>query len=165
VRKIGIVWDASNVSEFLLLSRFFQKMHDRNIEVKILGYFPEKNLPDQYTAVRYLTCIRKTDLSFFYIPSSSDIKKFVTNHFDILIDINFKKLFPLQYISSLSDAAFKVGLFEPKSNDNLYDLMMEIKNPVDTDNFLNQIIQYLEMINAGTKETAGKDAKDKKLIS
>ena len=68
VKNIGIVWDASKTDEFPVLSRFHQKMHERNIDVKIIGYFPGKKLPDQYTAIRYLTCIKKDELNFFYHP-------------------------------------------------------------------------------------------------
>jgi hypothetical protein len=28
--------------------------------------------------------------------------------------------------------------------------MIEMKNPVDVENYLNQVIHYLEMINSGT---------------
>ena len=131
IKSIGIVWDASKTEDFPWLSRFYQKMHERNIEVKILGYFPGKNLPDQYTAIRYLTCIRKNEINFFYHPVSSETSTFIRNRFDILIDINFKNLFPLQYVSSLSNAGFKVGLFESETIDNPFQLMMEIKTPVD----------------------------------
>jgi hypothetical protein len=153
VKNIGIVWDASRLDDFPSLSRFYQKLHERNIEVKILGYFPGKNLPDQYTAIRYLTCIRKQDINLFYNPVSFETNTFINNRFDILIDINFKKLFPLQYILSLSNAGFKIGLFEPETNETPFDLMMEIKNPIDIDYYLSQIIQYLEMINSGTVKT------------
>jgi hypothetical protein len=156
VKKIGIVWDASNTNEFSCLSRFYQQMHERNIEVKIFGYFPGKNLPDQYTALRYLNCIKKKEVNLFYQPVSSETNAFINTRFDIVIDINFKKHFPLQYILSLSDAAFKVGLFESKTIDTPLDLMMEIKGPVDVDNYLKQIIQYLEMIDSGTVTAANK---------
>ncbi len=152
-RNIGIVWDASNPDEFSCLSKFYQKMHERNIEVSILGYFPGKELPDQYTAIRYLTCIRKKELSFFYLPSSSETGTFIDKRFDILIDINFKKLLPLNYISSLSNAGFKVGLFDSETVDTPFDLMMEMKNPVNVDNYLIQVMQYLEMINSGAVKT------------
>jgi hypothetical protein len=157
VKKIGIVWDASNIKEFSCLSGFYQKMQERNIEVKILGFFPGKNLPDQFTAVRYLTCIRRNEINLLYQPVSSETSAFISSRFDIIIDINFKKLFPLQYISSLSNAAFKVGLFEPSETpDTPFDLMIELKNPVDVDNYLKQIIQYLEMINSGAEKTTNK---------
>jgi hypothetical protein len=146
VKSIGVIWNASNHEEFQALARFHQKMLERNIEVKILGYYNGKHLPDQYTAIRYLTCIRKAETNLFYIPESTEIQLFTNIKFDILIDINFEKIFTLLYITKLSKAAFKVGLFESGGDNNPFDLMMEIKNPVNTDEYLKQIIQYLEMI-------------------
>jgi len=153
VKKIGIVWDASSPEDFPSLSRFHLKMNEKNIEVKILGYFPGKELPNQYTAIRYLTCLRKQEINFFYQPVSSESEMFINTRFDILIDINFKKIFPLQFITSLSNAGLKTGLFDSESTEYPFDLMMEIKNPVDIDNYLSQIVQYLEMINSGTEKT------------
>jgi len=153
VKNIGIVWDASRPEDFASLSKFCQKMQVRNIDVKIISYFPGKNLPDQYTAIRYLTCIRKKEINFFYHPVSSETNIFINNRFDILIDINFRKLLTLKYLSSLSNAAFKVGLFESESGETPFDLMMELKNPVDVENYLIQVIEYLEMINSGTAKT------------
>ena len=156
VKKIGIVWDASKAQEFTSLSRFYQKMSEKNIEVKIFGYFQGKSLPDQYTAIRYLTCIKDDELNFFYHPASSESTIFIQQRFDVLIDINFDKLLPLYYISSLSNAGFKVGLLESESTPAPFDLMMEIKTPVDVDTYLLQILQYLEMINAETVKSVKK---------
>ena len=156
VKKIGIVWDASRTDEFASLSKFYQKMHESKINVNILGYFSGKNLPNQYTAIRFLTCIRKNELNAFYHPVSSETNTFINNHFDILIDINFNKLLPLRYISSLSNASLKVGLFEPENGNTPFDLMLEIKGPVNVDNYLTQVMHYLEMINSGTVKKVDK---------
>jgi len=150
VKNIGIVWDASKIDDFACLSRFCQKMHESKTDVKILGYFQGKNLPNQFTAVRYLSIIKKEELNIFYLPVSSDTNSFVNNRFDVLIDINFNKLLPLQYISSLSNAGFKVGLYDSETGNNPFDLMMELKSPVNVENYLNQVVRYLEMINSGT---------------
>lgn len=147
VKKIGIVWDASHVTDFACLSKFCQKMNERNIDVRILGYYQGKNLPDQYTAIRYLTCIRREELNFFYHPASSESESFISSRFDILLDINTNNLLPLKYISALSNAALKVGLFEP-GNDGLFDLMIELNKPVDVSNYLDQAVHYLEMIHS-----------------
>lgn len=146
VKSIGIVWNASKNNEFQSLARFHQRMSERNIDVRIIGYYDGKNLPDQYTAIRYLTCIRKTELNFFYIPESAVIKSFTDNKFDILIDINFEKLFSLVYMTDLSMASFKVGLYEGGDETPRYELMMEMEKPVNVDNYLSQVIHYLEMI-------------------
>jgi len=146
VKSIGIVWNASKNNEFQSLARFHQRMSERNIDVQIVGYYEGKILPDQYTAIRYLTCIRRTELDFFYIPDSTAIKSFIDNKFDILIDINFEKLFSLVYITNLSRASLKVGLFEVEEDTPRFDLMIEMKEPVNVENYLGQVIKYLEMI-------------------
>jgi hypothetical protein len=146
VKNIGIVWDASKTAEFTSLSRFHQRMQEMKIDVRILGYFPGKNLPDQYTAIRYLTCIRKDEINFFYHPVSSETEAFIKNSFDILIDVNFAKLPPLLYITALSKARLKIGIFENESNNSPFDLMMEIKKPVEIEEYFSQTIRYLEMI-------------------
>ncbi len=153
VRNIGIVWDASRPAEFTSLNRFHQKMQDIKIDVTILGYFPGKNLPDQYTAIRYLRCIKKDELNSFYHPDSVEARSFINNQFDILIDINFENLVPLLYVTSLSRARLKVGLFHNSATESPFDLMMEIKNPVEIDTYLIQVIQYLEMIEDKSKKS------------
>ncbi len=150
IKKIGIVWDATKTGDFTSLSKFHQKMQERNVDVKVIGYYPGKELPDQYTAIRFLTCIRRNELSFIYLPASTEADVFINSKFDVLIDINFDKVFPLQYISTLSSARFKVGLFNSEADSSTFDLMMEIKKPVQVENYLTQVIHYLEMINSGT---------------
>jgi hypothetical protein len=150
VKSIGIVWDASKIQDFSCLSRFFQRMHDRNIDVKIIGYYPGKELPDQYTAIRFLSCLRKGETNLFYIPDSTEADYFIRNRFDVLIDINFEKIFILDYITSLSLAGFKVGLFDSDSGSSRFDLMIEMKKNVPVESYLNEVIRYLEMINSGS---------------
>jgi hypothetical protein len=154
VKSIGIVWNASKIEDFSSLSRFYQKMHENKTDVKIIGYFDGKNLPNQYTAIRYLSVIKKEELDIFYRPVSSEAISFVNNHFDVLIDINFEKLFPLNYISSLSHAGLKVGLFETENRNNPFDLMMELKSPVNVEDYLNHVMHYLGMITSGTVKKA-----------
>jgi hypothetical protein len=150
VKNIGLVWDASKIDDFSCLTRFFQKMAELKIDLRILGYFHGKNLPNQYTAVRYLSIVKREELNIFYHPVSSETNAFITNNFDVLIDLNFKKLLPLQYISSLSNARLKVGLFESETKNTPFDLMMDLKSPVSTEDYLNHVLHYLEMINSGS---------------
>jgi hypothetical protein len=152
IRTIGIVWDASKIQDFSSLSKFYQKMHERNIDVKILGYYSGKELPDQYTAIRYLSCIRRNEINFFYLPFSTESDVFINTIFDVLIDINFDRVFPLHFITSLSSSHFKVGLFNSEKETSTFDLMMELKKPVQVENYLIQVIHYLEMIKSGQSD-------------
>jgi len=154
VKNIGLVWDASVTEDFPVLSRFHQKMEERGIDVTIIGYFPGKTLPDQYTAIRYLNCFKRENLNFFYQPQTKEAVSFISRRFDVLIDINFNKLFPLQYISSLSGSALKAGLKDSDPEKSPFDLMIEMKKPFNTEAYLDQVICYLEMIKAGDGKAA-----------
>lgn len=154
VKSIGLVWDASRPEDFMLLSRFHQKMTELNIDFRILGFFPGKVLPDQFTAVRFMTCLKKNEVDFFYRPDSPDAIKFKEKKFDVLIDVNFQKLFPLVYITTLSQARFKVGLADTEPEKSPFDLMISLKNPVNLESYLEQVILYLDMINSESSKKA-----------
>lgn len=148
-KKVGILWDASRPDEFAVLTQVHQKMAERNIEVQILGFYPGKEIPDRITAIRYLTCLKPPDLNFFYRPVSDEAVRFMNTKFDILFDTNFKNIFPLQYISCLSAAGLKVGIFANGYDKSPFDFMIEMK-PGDLNGFFTQAIHYLEMINTKT---------------
>jgi hypothetical protein len=154
IKTIGIVWDASKPEDFGILSKFFQKMAELNKEVKIFGYFPGKEFPDKYTAVRFFTCLKKKEVNFFYCPVNPDTESFIKAKFDVLIDLNFKKHFPLVYISSLSHAGLKVGLADSQPMASPFDLMISMKSPVNVEKYIEQVLYYLEMINSETAKKA-----------
>ena len=154
IKSIGLVWDASRPEEFLLLSRFHQRMANLNIELKIFGFFPGKVLPNQFTAIRYLTCLKKNEVDFFFRPTSHEATSFIERNFDVLIDINFQKLFPLVYMTTLSQAGLKVGLTDAEPENAPFDLMISLKKPMNLENYLEQVIFYLDMINSDSTKKA-----------
>ena len=154
IKSIGIVWDASRSEDFTKLSKFYQKMSELNKEVKIFGFYPGQTLPDQYVAIRFLTCLKKREVDFFYRPVTSETHSFIKTKFDVLIDINFEKQFPLVYITSLSEAGLKVGLADLNPESSPFDLMISLKSPVNIDSYLEQVLYYLEMINSESVKKA-----------
>jgi len=146
--KIGIAWDGSNPDDFEAITAFYQEMQKINIQVDIVCYYPKKVLPDRYTAIRYLTCIKRSDLNFFYIPQSDDVDEFINTPYEILIDINNNNLFPVMFITVLSRAEFKVGAKDLGYTDRI-DMTIDISKQNDPAYFLQQVKYYLEMINTG----------------
>jgi hypothetical protein len=154
IKTVGIVWDASKTEDFSILSRFHQKMSELGKEVNIFGFFPEKGFPDQYTAIRYLTCLKRKEMNFFFLPVNPEAEVFIKTKFDVLIDINLKKHLPLVYVTSLSKAGLKVGLADSKPESSQLDLMISMKSPFNIENYFEQILYYLEMINSESTKKA-----------
>ena len=146
--KICIVWDGSNLDSFNELTSFYQRMQSNNIQADIICYYPGKVLPDQYTALRYLTCFKRNDLNFFFLPKMDELEDFISTPYEILIDINFNNRFPLYYLTSLSKAEFKIGAGNT-INHNTLDMTIELNNDKSIRYYLEQVEHYLEMINTG----------------
>jgi hypothetical protein len=155
-KKIGIVWDTLNSEDFYALSQFHLKMAERKIDVKIIGYYPGKILPDKFTAIRYLLCLKPEDIDLYYKPVSKEAVDFIKTRFDILIDANFKNTFTLEYITTLSQAVLKVGIFDNGYDNQPFDLMIEVDRTTDINLYLSQVVHYLEMINTGTNKSKEK---------
>lgn len=147
--KIGIIWDGSKTDDFEALTAFFQEMQERKIQVDIVCYYPRKVLPDKYTAIRYLTCIKSTDLNYLFIPKTDDIEEFINTPYEILIDMNENNLFPVKFISVLSRAEFKVGIDSSPYRNEL-DMTISIEKNYNARYYLEQVKHYLEMINTST---------------
>lgn len=148
--KIGLVWDGSNTNDFKSIAGFYNDMLKLNIQTDIICYYPDNVLPDEYTAIRYLKCVKKSDLNFWYIPQSADINEFINTPYEILIDVNTNYYFPAEYITVLSKAEFKVG---PDSSPyrNMLDMTIKIEEEYETSYYIDQVKYYLDMINTGRR--------------
>lgn len=144
--KIAIVWSAENDGDLKIINSFYQEMQKRGIQTDILCYYPGHILPDNLTALRHINCFRRTDLNYLYIPVSPGIIEFINTPYEILIDINFGKHFPLRWISSLSMAELKIGS-DNNGTDSYMDITIKLNDRNETDYFLEQVKFYLEMIN------------------
>jgi hypothetical protein len=151
-KTMALIWDATDYGQFQTISHFHQKMNERGIDMKVYSYYPDKVIPDRLTAIRYLTVIKRDELNFFYRPVSNEAQRFLSSNFDILIDINLKSVFPLQYLSFLSKSGLKVGIFDPTVKNQPFDLLLQVPKNTGITEYLEQAVHYLEMVNSDTSK-------------
>lgn len=146
-RSIGILWDIINPDDLMPISDFILKMGERGIRVDVLAFFSGKVLPDRLTAIRYLTCLRREDYSFVYLPKTAEAEKFIMSDYDILIEISYRDFLPIRYVSSLSRATMKIA---PETTGSLsgdnHELLIQTGREQNVREYLNQVVVYLEMI-------------------
>ncbi|MCB0410113.1 MAG: hypothetical protein KDD29_07825, partial [Flavobacteriales bacterium] len=82
------------------------------------------------------------------VPTGTDVTNFIEKPFSILIDLNTEDCFPLEYISTLSKAKFKVGA-NGNYRDEECDLTIDISQNKSLDYLIIQIKHYLKMIQPG----------------
>jgi hypothetical protein len=152
-KQIGILWDITSPDDLKTINAFIHRLNERPVEVSVLGFFQGKNLPDNLTAIRHLSCVKKEEVSWTGRPMTNEAKEFNNRPFDVLIEIAFKDYLPLRFIAATSLARLKVAPASQSGRDQSHtDMLIEVKTRNNIEEYLEQVIFYLKMINRQEKE-------------
>jgi hypothetical protein len=127
------------------VKEFMRFISDKKNKVYALAYFDGKKIPSVYSNPRGINIFTKKDLNWYYIPTRKFLRNFMKRKLDLLIDLSDNDSFPVKYITSLSDAKFKVGKFEPKNEQ--YDMMIQVDKNTRLEYIIDQMKHYISNIN------------------
>ena len=149
-KSAGIIFDANSYEDFLLVKEFMKDLSNKKIQSDLFGFKNEREIPSNLLMWDNCHFICKKDLDIFYRPKAELTNKFLSKKFDILFDLTLKDIFTLRYITTLSNADFKIGRFSEGIND--LDMMIDIKKePLNY--LIEQIKVYVEMLNNSNSNT------------
>jgi hypothetical protein len=145
-KSFVILFEASKMEDVDLVKKYVNYLKEMKKKVRVIGYFNTEFPPEfTYSKLEYEFFSIK-QLSWQLKPSSSFLRPFLSEEFDVLIDLNFEDHFPLIYLSTLSKARFKVGKFS-RENEKIHDLLIDITKGKTFRYLLQQVDIYLQMIN------------------
>lgn len=142
--SVGILWEFDNRDAYI---RIENELYLSGIKVVGLCYFAQKKaaIPEEIIGFS-----KKDTSRWLEIPKAKQVEDFISQKFDILIDITGQSCFPIIYATALSEAAFKVGY--AGSSTNYFDLNIEFQERPGADQLAGQILYYLKRINKTTIE-------------
>ncbi len=135
VNKIGLLWHISETDAFHFITDYFQNKqvicrhlcYSGNHTEEIANSFSDK------------------DLNWLGFPKSGIVETFLQSDFDILINISVTNSFPLQVITALSGAKFKIG-WTLEAN-NYFDMTVDVSKNCNAKYLAEQQIFYLKQFN------------------
>ncbi len=123
--SVAVLYIANKKENIEKVIEFGDKIAKQNKDVHLLGLLPNKKLESLKEIYPDQRFISQSELSWYRVPKKLASSRFIKNEFDILINMYLKESLPLQYISSLSKAKFRIGYYRKKNlycNDFLIDL-------------------------------------------
>ncbi len=144
-KKIGLLYDATDDTNYEIVKQYVKTIRSQQKEVLALGYVDKKILPVNKFAQYGLDFFTRKNLNWQMIPSNPIVTNFINEKFDILINLNNNKCFPLLYISAVSHSRFRVGRFD-KKDVSCYDLMIQVKGEQGIKVFIEEAENYLRQI-------------------
>ena len=143
-KSIGILYDATEIDDMLLVSEFANELFKRKKEVKALGFVNKNELTHHHMPMLQFDFFFLKDLNWYYKPQNYIIKNFLEKDYDILINLCTSNCVPVKYLAGGSKAKFKVGKYEHDLS--IYDMMIDVKK--DTlSALINEVKHYLDLIN------------------
>ena len=79
------------------------------------------------------------------MPTIKEASNFMNENFDILLDIIREKEISQRFVLHYSKAYLKVGTYSSE-NEPFYDMMIDLKGD-DFEEYINQVVTYLNMLN------------------
>ena len=143
---IGIVFDPTENEEHDLVKKYVNYLKEMKKKVKAIGFYNIKDVPQSTYSKLEFDYISLKDLSWNQSPAGVVVDNFIGEEFDVLIDLNTRDHFPLQYIASLSKAKFKVGK-NAGPDTSIYDMVIETGSDKGLKFLLRNIDTYLLMLN------------------
>ncbi len=140
-REIGLLFDATDVNQNSVITDFAAQLKALGKKVVMLAYFDSPK-PALHFDFQYFN---RKNLNWHLQPETQEVKTFLERRFDILINVFSGEVLPLEYIAMLSQACFRIGIYQPGKT-QLNDLMVDVKGHTDLSHQLEQIRHYLKLV-------------------
>lgn len=150
-KNIGVLYSITDEATYKVIFAFLKSLKTEQRSVIAMGYLNDKKIPTFLTQGVYNSIITQKDLNWYGKPVNQYVKNFFHEKFDIFLNISLDDYFPLHYIAALSTATFKVGKLNEDAT-AYYDLMIKTEENSTQQEFINNMLQYINMINQNPNE-------------
>ena len=146
-RSIGVIFDATSQEHRQIVSQYVQSLKKQHKEVKILAFYDAKQ-QEPNLVFKHFT---HKELNFWRHPQGPQVKEFMAQPFDVLINLFLNEEPALEYLSALSHAQLRVGPYTERTY--CYDLMIETADRQNLNRFIEQVEFLLNKMNSTPHET------------
>lgn len=129
---VGILFDATELATRDVVLEYAEKLRKQNKRIKLLGYFDDPTDSEHYPFDYY----NRKQVDWAQRPTGEQVRSFIKQDFDLLMNINSESLIHTEYIAALSNAKLRVG--PCTEHTYCYDLMIDLSPKSGLKQFIEQ---------------------------
>ena len=126
-----------------IINQFLNFLKEKNIEYSQVYFYNNKEVVEVDEGNGIFQYSIK-NLNWLGNPKHETINTILRKEYDLLFDFSIKKYFIFEYITVLSKAKFKIGLFSDSSQ--YYDFMINLGKDIDFKKYVEDVKHYLSNI-------------------
>jgi hypothetical protein len=143
-KTIAIIFEATLLENRKWIEAFAQRLKNKGKRVTLFAFSNTKTLPS--LPFKYFN---KKDVDWRGIPKGFEVKRFLSESYDLLYAFYIGENLPLEALGALTRARFKIGSYNGHSL--LYDLMIDTKG-IDLQYLISQSDYFLTTITKSQDE-------------
>lgn len=140
-KDVGILLDASDTDRTALVTQLALSLRTQYRKVHMLGFY---NYPTSALNLSFPHFNNK-ELNWYLEPQGHLVDEFIERKFDVLINAYCGNVLPLEYISAMSNARYRIGIYNPDKT-YLSDVLIDTNNREDLKSFVEQVKHYIYQI-------------------
>jgi hypothetical protein len=140
-KDVAILLDATDVDRTKLINGLADSLRTQYRKIHMFGYY---NFPKPALNLNFPHFHRK-QLNWWLEPQGHLVEEFMNRPFDVLINAYCGDNAPLEYISALSNAKYRIGIYDPNKT-YLSDVMLKVARPDDLQGYVEQVKHYIYQI-------------------
>ena len=147
-KSIGIIYPVSTTDYQDFVNKFIDFLREE-IGFKTIvsiGYCDTKEIPnfivDPSAKHQFFT---KNELDINNFGNNKEVKNFINQDFEILIDFSRDNINPIKHIVASSKSGFKIGRHSTE-NEKFFDFMVEMNKTAPISQFINQVNTFLKQV-------------------
>jgi|TARA_B110000908_G_scaffold32472_1_gene38738 hypothetical protein len=147
-KSIGVIYPVTTTDYQYFINKFIDYLREEVgfKSIVSIGYCDTKKIPNfiinQSIKYQYFT---RSDLNRNNFGISKEVKDFIKNDFEILIDFSRDNINPIKHIIASSKSGLKIGRHS-KENEKYFDFMVEMEKTAPVSQFINQVNTFLKQV-------------------
>jgi hypothetical protein len=143
-KSILILFNAEEASDYDAISSLVRLFDQNKSKTTCIGYTSAKAIPEVFQMRPSTSVFIQKDLNYFFQPPI-DQREFVRSRkFDLVINLDMSRSFPLYYLSAIARANFKIG--SGNEHQSCFDFMLNVNTDTSVRFFIEQIKIYLNLM-------------------
>lgn len=144
-RVVGIIFDASESADYSEVVSLVSSLRESGKKVRGMGFVRQKQKPDYLLDQIHFSFCQARDFSWTLKLKTPALVEFTESEMDLLLDLSPSGLFYPKYLAAITNARYKVGNYHPDQVE-IYDMMIQEKEPFNVKEFISHCLQYLKII-------------------
>jgi hypothetical protein len=148
-KKVGIIAYLDSKDRLNEVVNFKKRIEVYGSRVVAIGYVPHGVVPDYFNTQMQTDVFSRKQVNLLGIPKGDFVRNFLSEDFDIFIDLTLDDHLPLTYLAGMARARLKAGRYRENML-HVYDFMIKEQEGKSYGDFLFALKNYLNILNNST---------------